>query len=88
MTAEGQVEGVVVGVGGFLGVGEKLVALEMNQFQIQFDDDGDLVFTVNTTEEALENAPEFVTVEEQEREAERAASAASTPMTTAPATTQ
>ena len=88
MTADGQVNGVVVGVGGFLGVGEKLVALEMNQFEIQFDDDGDLVFSVNTTEEALENAPAFVTAEEQERAAERAASAASAPTTTAPATTQ
>ena len=84
MTADGQVNGVVVGVGGFLGVGEKLVALEMNQFEIQFDDDGDLVFSVNTTEEALENAPAFVTAEEQERERERAAAAATAP--TAPTT--
>lgn len=85
VTAEGQITGVVVGVGGFLGVGEKLVALEMSRLNIQFDDDGDLVFSVNETEEALENAPAFVTSEEQERERERAAATAATPATPVPA---
>ncbi len=79
ITADGQVTGVVVGVGGFLGVGEKLVALEMNRLNIQFDDDGDLVFSINETEEALENAPAFVTSDELERERERAAATATTP---------
>ena len=38
---EGQVVGIVVGVGGFLGMGEKQVALSWNSVKITTDEDND-----------------------------------------------
>lgn len=86
ITDQGQVTGVVIGVGGFLGVGQKDVALEMSRVQTSTDEDGDLVFTINETEDALKNAPAFETAEDQERERDRTASAAQAPA--APAASQ
>ena len=40
MTPQGQIQGMVVGVGGFLGLGEKDVALKMDKFAITPSDDG------------------------------------------------
>lgn len=74
INSDGTVTGVVVGVGGFLGVGEKDVALEMSAVRITTDEDGDLIFSVNETEEALENAPAFVTADEREAMRQRAMS--------------
>lgn len=68
----GMVEGVVIGVGGFLGIGEKRVAVEMQQFSIQTDEDGKPQLIINTTREALEAAPDFVTAEDQRDEAQAA----------------
>jgi len=73
VTSDGTVTGVVVGVGGFLGIGEKDVALRMDRIDIQLDVDGDFQFVINESEEALENAPGFVTSAEQQRERERQA---------------
>jgi hypothetical protein len=42
----GKVEAVIVGVGGFLGIGEKNVALDMSAFQVVPSNTGS---TVNTT---------------------------------------
>lgn len=84
VTSDGTVTGVVVGVGGFLGLGEKDVAIEMDRIDIRFDDDGDLQFSINETEEALENAPEFVTSAEQRRERERDRAATTAPTTAVP----
>lgn len=61
LSRDGNVEGVVIGVGGFLGLGEKDVAVNMDQ--IRFISDGEnandyfLVFT--SSKAALENAPEW-----------------------------
>jgi sporulation protein YlmC with PRC-barrel domain len=56
--ADGQIKAVVVGVGGFLGIGEKNVALEWNVAQwVERDNDEFLV--IETTEEALTALPEF-----------------------------
>lgn len=67
LSLDGTVEGVVIGVGGFLGLGEKDVAVEMQQFSIRMDDDGDPLLILDTTKEALENAPEFVTAADQRK---------------------
>ncbi|RVV97754.1 hypothetical protein EKE94_09700 [Mesobaculum littorinae] len=68
---DGTVEGVVIGVGGFLGIGEKLVAIEIDSIEVVEDENGDLRLVTSSTQEDLENAPEFVTAEEQEQEAEQ-----------------
>lgn len=65
LSLDGTVEGVVIGVGGFLGIGEKHVAVEMQQISLQTDEDGEPQLTMDTTREAMEAAPEFVSVEDQ-----------------------
>jgi hypothetical protein len=64
----GQVEGVVIGVGGFLGIGEKRVAVEMAQISVQTDETGNPRLLLDATRESLEAAPEFVTMADQARD--------------------
>lgn len=56
---EQKVTGVIVGVGGFLGIGQKNVALPIEAVQI----DQEMV-RVEATSEQLEQAPEFATLED------------------------
>ncbi len=55
---EGKVAAVIVGVGGFLGMGEKDVALPYDQLTFGKDDNDELVIGTNATKESLELAPE------------------------------
>ena len=59
VSAEGEVTAVIVGVGGFLGIGEKDVVVSMDMINAMDDDDGNRFLVINSTQEALENAPEF-----------------------------
>ena len=70
---DGTVEGVVIGVGGFLGIGARQVAVEMDQIDIQADAAGAARIHLETNRDALQAAPEFVTVAEQARRQEPAA---------------
>lgn len=54
----GRVEGVVLGVGGFLGIGEKSVALQMDRVKMMRDKDG-LQITASATKDELSQAPAF-----------------------------
>lgn len=56
--ANGAAEAVVVGVGGFLGIGEKHVAVDFDKLS-WVDRDGDRWLVMQTTKEELEAAPEF-----------------------------
>ncbi len=71
VSTEGMVEGVVIGVGGFLGIGKKQVAVEMDQISVQADASGNPRLLLDSTREALEAAPDFVTAADQARDAER-----------------
>jgi sporulation protein YlmC with PRC-barrel domain len=53
----GKIAAVIVGVGGFLGLGEKDVALPYEQLAFTRDGDGGLVITANVTKESLQAAP-------------------------------
>lgn len=56
----GQINAVVVGVGGFLGMGEKNVAIEWDSLELTKDEDGeDYVITVQASQDALEAAEEY-----------------------------
>ena len=55
----GKVASVIVGVGGFLGMGEKDVALSFDQLSFATDNDGDLTVTTNATKESLQAAPQY-----------------------------
>src|SRR5690606_23965922 len=64
MGADGKVRNVIVGVGGFLGMGERLVAIDWNQLQIQ---DGGKRVVLNTTKDQLKAMPEYRYGEGQRR---------------------
>ena len=49
----------VIGVGGFLGIGEKDVAIPVGDIQVVKDTDNSLRLTVSTTKEQLEALPVF-----------------------------
>jgi sporulation protein YlmC with PRC-barrel domain len=54
----GQVDAAIVGVGGFLGAGEKDVAVSFNEIKPTKKNDKTYL-TLNTTKDALKNAPGF-----------------------------
>ena len=57
---DGQVRGVLVDVGGFLGLGSRTVMLSMDSVRIAMQSDSDAVYAViNATREDLEAAPEY-----------------------------
>ncbi len=57
---DGSVERVVINVGGFLGIGEKPVAVTFDELQILQEQDGDdLRIYIDSTQERLEAQPEF-----------------------------
>jgi sporulation protein YlmC with PRC-barrel domain len=62
---EGQIAAVIIGVGGFLGVGEKNVALNYTDLQWVVAEDNTERLVLETTREALNNAPAVEIVEDQ-----------------------
>ncbi len=57
---DGRVTSIIVGVGGFLGIGEKEVAMKPDQVKRMVHSDGETYFTVNTTKDQLQAAPDYV----------------------------
>jgi sporulation protein YlmC with PRC-barrel domain len=69
-----KITGVVVGVGGFLGIGKKEVGLDWNQANLEVDQDsGPTRIVIGLTKAELEAAPDFKTSEERKAEEEAAA---------------
>jgi hypothetical protein len=58
---EGGIDAIVVGVGGFLGIGEKSVAVSYDMVNITTDENGNKKLILEATEEELSGAPEFLT---------------------------
>src|SRR5580658_5475040 len=58
VSADGKVDTLIVGVGGFLGAGEKDVAVSFNAIQKTVKDNK-IYLTMNTTKDALKSAPGF-----------------------------
>lgn len=95
MEKDGGITAAVVGVGGFLGIGEKWVAVPFEKISItQVPDSDDVKLTTSETAESLQAAPEFKTTAQQvaERQANTPVDTSTTSSTTdtgtAPATTQ
>jgi chemotaxis protein histidine kinase CheA len=64
LSRDGAVEAVLVDIGGFLGIGERQVAVNMNAIKFVADDategdDSDYFLVMNGTKESFENAPEY-----------------------------
>jgi len=56
----GEIEAVVVGVGGFIGIGEKNVAIALDRFTMEPTEDlGSTKLVLNATKEELQAAPAF-----------------------------
>ena len=83
---DGKVQGVVIGVGGFLGLGEKDVAVKMDQITVQPEDanKSNVRLILASTKADLEAAPEFKSVAAQNREMN--SNTGSTTMPVVPAT--
>lgn len=60
----GQVAAVVLGVGGFLGIGEKQVAVDYTALQWVVAEDQTERYVLQTTVDELTQAPDFVTVDD------------------------
>tara|TARA_R110002049_G_scaffold23545_2_gene83215 strand:+ start:27554 stop:28333 length:780 start_codon:yes stop_codon:yes gene_type:complete len=60
----GSIEGVVIGVGGFLGIGEKWVALEMSSLSTATDESGTLRLVTSATKVDMEAADPFLTAQD------------------------
>jgi len=58
LTDEGQVERAIIDVGGFIGIGEKPVAVTMEELTVMQSDDEVRVY-IDATQEALEALPEY-----------------------------
>lgn len=56
---KGQVTTVVIGVGGFLGMGEKNVGVPFSSLSLTADKNGNKIATLATTKAALEAAPKY-----------------------------
>jgi hypothetical protein len=54
---DGKVAAVIIGVGGFLGIGEREVAMNFDSIRMSRDSSNNLVLTVNATKDALKGAP-------------------------------
>lgn len=61
MDTEGQVEVIIVGVGGFLGVGEKNVGVHFDQLARIEGAEGEAQLVLDATQGDLTDAPEFLT---------------------------
>lgn len=59
LDADGKVSHAVIGVGGFLGLGEKLVGIAFSDLDLNRDADGTLRVSIDSTKDALQNAPDF-----------------------------
>ena len=79
------VQGFVVGVGGFLGIGEKSVAMKIDRLQIGQDKDG-LQLTMDAKKEELANAPSFKSKKDVDAERQSAERASNPPTGPRPTT--
>jgi hypothetical protein len=82
---DGGIAAAVVGVGGFLGIGEKWVAVPFDTISItQMPDSDDVKLTTTETAESLQAAPEFKTKSQQvaERNAQTQVDTSTTSSTT------
>lgn len=63
-SADGQITAVVIGVGGFLGIGEKAVAVDFQSLEFSVAADKTERWVLPTTADALTAAPDFVWAED------------------------
>ena len=83
---DGQITAVVIGVGGFLGIGEKSVAVDFKSLEFTVAADNTERWVVPTTKDALTAAPDFVWQKDEPADANTAPADTNAPAdTTKPA---
>jgi len=65
LNAAGQVEVIIIGVGGFYGVGEKNVGVAYDALARQAGEDGQTQLVLDATQGDLTDAPEYLTADNQ-----------------------
>ena len=67
LDSEGNVKAVILGIGGFLGMGERDVSVNMDEIRIVTEegDSDDRFLVVNTSKEMLEKAPAFERMDDE-----------------------
>jgi sporulation protein YlmC with PRC-barrel domain len=70
LSEDGQVDVIVIGVGGFLGMGEKNIGVAFDAIEKSTDADGNTVLVFDANAEELEAAPAFVTIAEMQQQQE------------------
>lgn len=65
LNAAGQVEVIVIGVGGFYGVGEKNVGVPYDALARQEGDEGQTQLVLDATQGDMTDAPEYLTADNQ-----------------------
>ena len=78
------IEGVIIGIGGFLGLGEHNVALKMDKFSFRPSENGRVMVILTASKEELQATPAFKSKADQEAEAARNAPRPATPSGSAP----
>lgn len=78
LNRDGQVQAVLVDIGGFLGIGERTVAVSMDALEFLSDSEtaenaNDYFLVINASRDQLENAPAYDAGEQSEMTAEQAA---------------
>jgi sporulation protein YlmC with PRC-barrel domain len=63
--SSGKAIAVVIGVGGFLGIGEKDVAVPFEDLKFSRDEDNDVRIEVDISKQALTTAPDYESLDEQ-----------------------
>jgi sporulation protein YlmC with PRC-barrel domain len=64
--SSGKAIAAVIGVGGFLGIGQKDVAIPFEDLKFTRDDNNDVKIEVDINKEALKSAPDYQSLDEQE----------------------
>lgn len=84
LTREGDVQSFIVGVGGFIGIGEKDVAIEMSQLEFVSDGEAadEFFLVVNANAAGVKEAPAY---EQSSKHSKATDPASDRPMLTAPA---
>ena len=61
---QGKMTAVVIGFGGFLGIGEKTVAISFDMIKPSKDANGNLMLLAGLDKDAHNSAPDFLTIED------------------------
>ena len=59
LSKDGNIAAVVIGVGGFLGIGEREVAVAFDSLRLTQDENQNTVLTLDATKETLKAAPQW-----------------------------